>query len=195
MTDRIHGISTDNAGIYQFALNYGDNTHTTMDCGMLYALLPGNGSVMMVDGSHIFQTSEEFYSGVYDFLKEITGTPDGEKVRISCWFITHSHSDHMAGASGFLRRYHDKVDLERVMFNFPAFAVRPAETAYASQFRHTLRTYYPDVTFLKPHTGMHLDLASMGSASPLRSRERSYLTAGAMGRCSDASRARPRTQG
>lgn len=153
---------TGNAGIYQFALNYGDNTHTTMDCGMLYALLPGDGSVMMVDGSHIFQTSEEFYSGVYDFLKDITGTPDGEKVRISCWFITHSHSDHMAGASGFLRRYHDKVDLERVMFNFPAFAVRPAETAYASQFRHTLRTYYPDVTFLKPHTGMHLDLASMG---------------------------------
>lgn len=108
--------STGNAGIYQFALNYGDNTHTTMDCGMLYALLPGDGSVMMVDGSHIFQTSEEFYSGVYDFLKEITGTPDGEKVRISCWFITHSHSDHMAGASGFLRRYHDKVDLERVMY-------------------------------------------------------------------------------
>ena len=48
------------------------------------------------------------------------------------------------------------------MFNFPAFAVRPASTAYASQFRHTLRTYYPDVVFLKPHTGMHLDLASMG---------------------------------
>lgn len=154
--------SNGNAGIYQFALNYAGNTHNTMDCGMLYALLPGDGSVMMMDGSHIFQTSEEFYGGVYDFLREITGTPEGEKVRISCWFITHSHSDHLAGASGFLRRYHDKVDLERVMFNFPASAVKPAETAYASQLRHTLRTYYPDVTYLKPHTGMHLDLAAMG---------------------------------
>lgn len=149
-------------GIYQFALNYAGNTHDTMNCGMLYALLPGDGSVMMVDGGHIFQTSEEFYKGLYDFLCEITNTPEGEKLRISCWFITHSHSDHLAGASGFLRRYHDKVDLQRVMFNFPAFAVRPASTAYASQFRHTLRTYYPDVVFLKPHTGMHLDLASMG---------------------------------
>jgi len=149
-------------GIYQFALNYAGNTHNTMDCGMLYALLPGDGSVMMMDGSHIFQTSEEFYQGVYDFLREITGTPEGEKIRISCWYITHSHSDHLAGASGFLRRYHDQVELQRVMFNFPAFSVRPASTAYASQFRHTLRTYYPDVMYLKPHTGMHLDLASMG---------------------------------
>ena len=151
-----------NPGIYQFALNYAGNTHDTMNCGMLYALLPGDGSVMLVDGGHIFQTSEEFYKGLYDFLREITNTPEGGKVRISCWFITHSHSDHLAGASGFLRRYYDKVDLQRVMFNFPAFVVRPASTAYASQFRHALRTYYPDVVYLKPHTGMHLDLASMG---------------------------------
>lgn len=149
-------------GIYQFALNYAGNTHDTMDCGMLYALLPGDGSVMVVDACHIYQTSEEFYSGLYDFFRKITGTPDGEKIRISNWFITHSHSDHLAGASGFLRRYHDKVDLQRVMFNFPAFTVRPASTAYASQFRHTLRTYFPDVAYLRPHTGMHLDLASMG---------------------------------
>lgn len=154
--------SNGKTGIYQFALNYAGNTHNTMDCGMLYALLPGDGSVMIMDACHIFQTSEEFYSGLYDFLREITETPEGEKIRISCWYITHSHSDHLAGASGFLRRYHDKVDLQRVMFNFPAYCVRPASTAYASQFRHTLRTYYPDVMYLKPHTCMHLDLAAMG---------------------------------
>lgn len=154
--------SADKTGIYQFALNYAGNTHDTMDCGMLYALLLGDGSVMMIDGSHIFQTSEEFYRGIYDFLRDITGTPEGEKIRIACWYITHSHGDHLAGASGFLRRYHNNVDLQRVMFNFPAVAVKPASTAYASFFRHTLRTYFPDVMFLKPHTGMHLNLGAMG---------------------------------
>ena len=148
-------------GIYQFAFHYGKNTHNTMDCGMLYALLPGDGSVMVMDACHIYQTSEETYREIYDFLRDITGTPEGEKIRISNWFITHSHSDHLAGASGFLRRFHDKVDVERVMLNFPAFSVRPASTPYASEFRHTLRTYFPDAAYIRPHTGMHLDMADM----------------------------------
>lgn len=154
--------SAGKVGIYQFALNYAGNTHDTMDCGMLYALLPGDGSVMLMDGSHMFQTSEEFYRGVYDFLREITGTPEGEKIRISNWYITHEHSDHLAGASGFLRRYHDNVDLQRVMFNFPSFTVRQGSTSYASQFRRTLRTYFPDVTYMRPHTGMHLNIGALG---------------------------------
>ena len=154
--------TTLNAGVYQYALNYTVKTHETMDCGMLYAILPGDGSAMVIDGGHQYQTSEEFYSDLYDFLREVTQTPEGEKLRISCWFITHAHGDHIAGASGFLRRYHDKVDLQRVMFNFPAYVVWPASTGHMSHLRLALKYFYPDVEYLRPHTGMHLDFGPMG---------------------------------
>ena len=95
-----------------------------------------------------------------EFLHEITGTKDGETMTIAAWYITHAHGDHVSGTAKLLNRYHDQLDLKRVMYNFPSFQVRPSGyDPLTTVAKAIVRRHYPDVQFLKLHTGMRFSLS------------------------------------
>ena len=58
-----------------------------------------------------------------NFMRKITNTSENDKVKIRGWFFSHAHGDHVFGAHQFVTMYHDYIDVESVLFNFPAYGV------------------------------------------------------------------------
>ncbi|MBQ8383522.1 MAG: hypothetical protein IJX47_09990 [Clostridia bacterium] len=152
--------------VYQYGLYYDPNnqvTDKTVNCGMLYVIRLSDNSLVLVDGGHLHQSSDAAIEGLWSFLHEITDTAEGETIRVAAWYITHAHGDHVTGTSKLLNRYHDEIDLQRVMYNIPSYQVRSAgyddNTTTAKEI---VRKYYPDVKFLKLHSGQNFHLSDVG---------------------------------
>jgi glyoxylase-like metal-dependent hydrolase (beta-lactamase superfamily II) len=94
---------------------------------MLYIIKLPDNTLFVVDGGQSDQVSTTSVTGIYEFMKKITGTPDNEKIPITAWFFTHAHGDHNTLAAEFLgygvgtlkteATYGDKVDVRSVIFN------------------------------------------------------------------------------
>ena len=152
--------------IYQYGLYYDPNnqvTNKTVNCGMLYVIRLSDNSLVLVDGGHLHQSSNEAMEGLVSFLHEITGTEKGETIRIAAWYMTHAHGDHVTGMAKLVKRYHDEISLERVMYNIPSYQVRPA--GYDDNTTTTkamIRQYFPEAKFLKLHAGQKFNLSDIG---------------------------------
>jgi glyoxylase-like metal-dependent hydrolase (beta-lactamase superfamily II) len=147
--------------VYQYGLYYGENEDgVTADCGMLYVIKLADNSIIIVDGGNREQATDLAVNGFYDFLKEITNTQSGEKIRIAAWYGTHAHSDHYMLFCKFLRLYADKISLERVMFNYPSDDVLDMWEGTLT-LRSRIRQYFPDALYLKLHTGQKIQLADV----------------------------------
>ena len=143
--------------VYQFSYPYRDAEHVGKDNygsnGMLYAVALTDGRLIVIDGGNRWQASEQNVTEFFSFLHTVSGTPEGEKLHIALWYCTHSHGDHTAFFYKLLRRYSDRIDLQRAMFNFPADSVM-VKNAYATRIRSILATRYPALQYLKTHSGM-----------------------------------------
>ena len=78
-------------------------------------IIEGGDATQMIGENGDYALADQFDS----FLHQITGIPNGEKIRISCWYLTHCHDDHQMGFSEFIKRHHEKYELERVLVNVP----------------------------------------------------------------------------
>lgn len=145
----------------QFALKYGKMIHTvTADCGMLYLMILPDNSVFFVDGGEKEQATDAAIAELLRILRLYTKTPEGQKIRIAGWFCTHAHDDHMDGFMKLLNRHHDQIELERVIFNFPAMWRFP----WVNQRHilcHRIEAFFPDAKYLKIHTGQSFTLAGV----------------------------------
>lgn len=162
----IGGALSGNVEIYQYAIDYTKGTGQTsgrdywaIDCGMCYIIKLADNSVFMIDGGHERQTSVSALEALNDFLHEITGTPDGGKVKISGWFFSHAHGDHVYLTHSFFEKYHDLYELEGVYMNFPSFQTMPGGYDGGTfTMRDTVNKYYPDADDIKLHTGEKFNL-------------------------------------
>ena len=168
--------------VWQFSYPYRDAEHTGKDNygsnGMLYAVALSDGRLIVIDGGNRWQASEQNVTEFFNFLHTISGTPDNKPLRIALWHCTHSHGDHNAFFYKLLRRYSDRISLERAAFNFPADSAM-VKNAYATRIRSILATRYPALQYLKVHSGCsfllqdafcevlytHEDLADVRSAA------------------------------
>ena len=64
----------------------------------------------------------------------------------------------------FLRLYHDQMELERVIFNFAAYQ-RFVLMSQVFPMLERLTAYYPNVRYLKPHSGQSFSLAGAAKSS------------------------------
>ena len=138
-------------------LNQGDTggDANTTNNGAFYIIKQADNSVILIDGGAGLQSTAAAQAGLWSFLREITGT---EKVTVACWFITHPHEDHYKLAYDVLKNYRSQIDLQRVMFNFP----NPTVTGLSiHELRGDIQTNYPNVKFLKCHTGQSIHLGSI----------------------------------
>lgn len=150
--------------LYQYGLYYDpDNnmTERTANCGMLYIIRLSDNSLFMMDGGYHLQWRREAMEHLWQFLREITDTPEGGKVRISCWYFTHTHADHIDGCVKLLNLHHDEIVLERLMFNFPRYDQVPGYEPAGYQVKEQVAKWYPQAKYLKLHTGQKFTLADM----------------------------------
>ena len=158
------------AAFYQYSLNYGNNdiegydpidyVEKTKYDGMLYIIKTPDNKVILIDSGH--NPTKAALSGLLDFLREITGTPENEKVNIATWYFTHAHDDHVTLANRFMEEYYDQVDLHSVIYNFPSYQVISEKyDSGAFLLKENLHKYFPDVSYHKLHTGEILNFGGV----------------------------------
>ena len=156
----------DDTELMQFGLFYGDPIRERVATrGMLYAVRLHDNSIFFVDGGECCQSTTPALTELMARLREMTGTGEGEQIRIACWFCTHGHHDHMDLFINLMRKYGDVLRVERVLFNFPhpAYATGSADRslAYLDSAMAAVRQYCPDARFMQPHTGQLIRMNSL----------------------------------
>lgn len=128
--------------------------------GLSMVIKCADNSVIIIDGGEsATQFRDEHYQDYLDFLHEITGTPAGEKIRISAWHVTHGHGDHANGMAAFLIKNVNNVILERVITNLPDEKNVATATEVVGNIRTAVQTYRcPEI---KVHTGDVIQIADV----------------------------------
>ena len=150
--------------VYQYGLYYDPDNHMTektANCGMLYIIHLCDNSLFMMDGGFLLQWREEALDALWQFMRRITGTGEDGTVRISGWYFTHTHADHIDGCVKLLNRHHDQIVLERLMYNFPAWSAIGGYEPSIIHVREQVARWYPQAKYLKLHTGQKFQLADM----------------------------------
>ncbi len=157
-----YGVPMNEAG-----LNISKNDEKKIDCGMVYVIKLADNSVFVLDGGGYQQFDQAQIDGFMKFLRNITGTKDGEKVKISGWYMSHGHQDHMAGFLLFVKKYHENLDFDRIFFNFPSpnsptSILAGGKSTYSKLITY-INKYIKDdgVKYMKLHTGQIFSLADI----------------------------------
>lgn len=162
---------------YQYGIPMSGGGYTNRsNCGMLLIIKCADNSVIIVDGGDrsggsgstaYEQMTDEALAGLDAFLREITGAKEGEKVRISAWYITHYHNDHTYGFYYFLNKYGDSYTLERVIANIPTAkcGTREWDTQWyykiLMEWKTLINAKYPDCKEIKVHAGQKIQIADV----------------------------------
>jgi len=130
--------------------------HTLIDCGMCYIIRTCDGSFIVIDSAHTYSLRD--CDRIYDFLRE--RTPQGQKVRIKGWFLSHGHEDHIAQFMNYVRYYTHDTIIEKVYCNFVPNDHRdgtywtPSNLNYVTAF-YDLMEKNPEIPVCRLHTGMY----------------------------------------
>ena len=148
------------------------------NAGTLSVIKCADNSVIVIDGGAYegdggTQMYGEVVMGAFDaFLHRITGTADGDKVRVAAWYLSHYHADHVMGFLEFLKRYNEGYELERVIANVPiqncggsAYPFSLAMTNWGFKlldgWRDLIKTRYPSCKEMKVHAGQRIQIADV----------------------------------
>lgn len=146
--------------LMQFGLVYDDMIRfTSCDCGMNYVLRLRDGRLIVIDGGECEQATEAAVGEFMRRIRAMTGTNEGDPVRIALWYCTHPHNDHMDFFVKLLRKFGEMIRLERVLFNFASNSVLGLSD-YVQDMRRAVLRHSPDVLFLKPHTGQRFSVGN-----------------------------------
>lgn len=156
------------AVIYQYGLNMDPSSVENsgavgyVNCGMFYVVKLADNSLIVIDGGSKTQMNaigdeQAPHEEINEFLHEITGTPNGEKITIACWFLTHGHDDHASGFPEFISKHKADYDLKSVCANLPQFF---SDTSISNAIK-SLFTMYPNCKEIKLHTGQKLQFADV----------------------------------
>lgn len=151
----------DTSVYYAYAIYHGPTGLDYSNCGQLGVIKMADNSLFVIDGGMAAQFDTAAQEGFVKFAREVTGTPEGEKVRIACWFFTHTHGDHWAGLAKVMTsaKYRNDFSLERVAANY-VNAQLDQNTGIQSLYS-SLVSAWPECRMLKLHTGMNLQLADL----------------------------------
>lgn len=147
---------------YAYAIYHGPDGLDNSNSGQLGVIKMADNSLFVIDGGMAAQFDTAAQEGFVQFAREVTGTPEGEKVRIACWFFTHTHSDHRQGLSKVMTaaKFQKEFQLERVAANYVNAQLDRKSTGI-EEFYDALVAAWPDCQMLKLHSGMNLQLADL----------------------------------
>lgn len=90
-----------------------ENDQALIDCGMCLLIECPDHSFFVVDSGHYMQFNDN--DRIYNFMRE--RTPEGQKVVVNGWLLTHAHSDHISKFMDFLRYNCHDVIIEGIYSN------------------------------------------------------------------------------
>ncbi len=144
---------------------YAFNLNTEADDTYLIRL--SDNKWIVIDGGttkwKMVDAEGRFADSLYKFMRERSGLKDGDKLVIASWYLTHGHRDHFMAFGAMIERYHENIRLERIIANIPDHDVID-HNSNLSDFRcamEILQRYFPNVMYLKAHTGMKIQLANV----------------------------------
>lgn len=76
-----------------------ESDQALIDCGMCLLIQCPDNSFFVVDSGHYMQFNDN--DRIYKFMRE--RTPEGQKVVVNGWLLTHAHSDHISKFMDYLR--------------------------------------------------------------------------------------------
>ena len=138
-----------------------NNLNTGGVDGMSYAYRLDDGRFILIDGGASHKNAGQA-DVIYNFLKANSTTKD---IKIAAWVLTHAHSDHIGGFSAFVEKYHDEVEIEQLIYNFPDQELIVGNTKgenaegisrnpdYLTSFYRTCAAYLPETKVSTAHTG------------------------------------------
>jgi len=128
------------------------------DCFLIHL---ADNSWIIIDGGTTGKTAGSSYvRDLYNFMAEKSSLAEGEKLQIAAWYLTHVHEDHFAGVYGLVFEYGDKIQIHRVIDNTAneGYFIMDYRRQYV-ELLAKIKEQYPDVMYLKVHTGMVVELA------------------------------------
>ncbi|HBF15204.1 MAG TPA: hypothetical protein DDW30_05910 [Clostridiales bacterium] len=118
-----------------------------------------DNSWIFIDGG-VATESDTFADDLYVFMRTQSGLRDGEKLVISCWYLSHPHRDHFQAFRYLIERHWRDIDLQRVLLNTPdTAAVSNSNNADYQQCAALICRAYPNVKVLKAHSGARVTLS------------------------------------
>lgn len=90
-----------------------ESDQSLIDCGMCLLIECPDHSFFVVDSGHYMQFNDN--DRIYNFMRE--RTPEGQKVVVNGWLLTHAHSDHICKFMDFLRYNCHDVIIEGIYSN------------------------------------------------------------------------------
>lgn len=159
----------DTTEIYMFGLkmdpngiNISDNTSGYVNNGQNMIIKCADNSVIIIDGGDDEQMAPADQERFFSLLHQITGTSEHEKIRVSAWYITHMHSDHVSGLRAVFEKNASKLNVERVISNMPNPAsVNMKNDVYFNETTNVILSNYPQCQDIKVHTGDVIQLADI----------------------------------
>ncbi len=157
---------TGSTEFYLYSLDYthgeGQTNKTDywkIDCGTLLIIKLKDNSLFLVDAGHERQSSDAALEGLMNFMYQITGQEEGSTINIRGWFYSHAHGDHVYMTYPLLEKYHQALNIESVLFNFPSFhTMRGGYDAGTFLMKKAINSYYPNCKYVKLHTGQQFSL-------------------------------------
>lgn len=151
---------------YLYSLDYtqaeGQTTKTDywkIDCGAMMIIKLADNSLFIIDSGHDRQTSEAAKEGLMKFMYDVTGQEEGTIINIRAWFFSHAHGDHVYMAHEFIDDYHENINLESVLHNFPSFhTVGGGYDAGTFLMKDSVNGFFPNTKYVKLHTGQNFSL-------------------------------------
>ena len=138
--------------LFQFELDY-----RNVDCGMCYIIRAEDGSFFIIDSGHMDSVTDHIR--LHDFLRTLTG--ENEKIRISGWFFSHAHQDHIAKFMDFIEAGFDDYIIEKLYYNFPSLEFAPGCSEWNKEDNETIKQFnqlikkHPELKVCKLHCGNH----------------------------------------
>ena len=132
-----------------------------------YLIHAADNSWIFIDGGVTgwknMDEEAKFSDWMFRFMSEKSGLADGEKLVISSWYLTHAHRDHFLAFRFLLEKYHDRIDLQRIIANVPDLQIADHNTNMRDfrPCRNVINQYYPKLDYLKVHPGMKFQLADV----------------------------------
>ena len=148
--------------VYQYAMMYNRNGNGNQvgdpygNNGMFYIIRLSDNKLILVDGGSNIQATDAATAELMKFLREITGTPDTEKVDIAAVLLSHAHGDHKGFLEKLVNNYADAINIERAMYNMPSW-----DYGSFTKLGQALKENFPTIKFIKPHTGQSIQLADI----------------------------------